>query len=360
MRGSARVLGASLLLTGLAAVFGAAVPSTHAASATLPAATTAPKVVQSNWYWYQQESNAPVSGIDLPEPSGVPAQRLAVANKGGRGAADPDAPTKETFLAFDLGGAKPSDTVTAFSFTMKLDLTAPQVRTTQPVLRACIPVRTWENGTGGEPATSAPHVDCSDAIGAADGKFDAVASAYTFTIPSIAQSWVSSLNTGVAIRHKETYTTPYQLVFLPAAAVTAKFAYTPGSSPVLPPGDQPTPVEQAPPTDTSGGSLSGGLGGAPSVGSGTTTAPAATAPTPQLAPRPVAAGEGVGAAGSVPALGFWLVGAVALGALVLISLVVGDVAGGAPPAGPASPGARGSRLDQVLRARRTVLTLETR
>ncbi|MDX6284963.1 MAG: hypothetical protein QOG53_448 [Frankiales bacterium] len=363
MRRSAQFLIGALLLGGLTAGFGAAMPMTHASSATLPAVTGVQKVVQSGWYWYKQADAAAGTGVETaPEPSGVPKDDMAVAYTGGT-QDDRDQPSKETYLAFDLSGVPAGASISAFSFTIALDKKTAQLQRSAPSLIACLPERTWSNGPS-QPWVEKPSEDCSSTI-AAVGTANTKAGTYTFSIPAIAQRWISDVNTGVAIRHKpgtgSASTPPFQLNFAAPTSVTAALVYEPPvvSTPTDPSTVAPNPTEQVPPIDTSGtGSLTGGVGGAPSVDTGGVAAPS-LAPSPQLAPTPLASGRHVAPAASLPPVGFWLIGVLVLAALVLVSLVVGD-AGGVDLAGAPTGQGRGSRLDRVLRARRTALTLETR
>jgi hypothetical protein len=315
-------------------------------------------VVQSNWFWYHQADAASGTGLEvLPEPSGVPKDDLSVAYTGGT-TTDTTQPSKETYLAFDLSGLDPASTITSFTFTLTLDGAA-QVKTTTPVLIACAPVRNWNNGSG-TPWSEKPIDDCSTAI-AATGKADTKAGTYTFAIPSLAQSWLSDVNTGVAIRHDPVkQKAPFQLNFTGAAKVTATIAYQAPISAPPAPSDAFTPPVSDPGTST--GSL-GGTGIAPGLGAPTGAVPTVdlpSSPPVQLAPQqPVAASLRVGNASSMPSPGFWLVGLAILGFLVLVSLVIGDT-NTAPAAGQSRRPGRVSRLDQLLRSRRTSFTLEPR
>jgi hypothetical protein len=357
---------AALLLSGLTIALGAAMPMTPASSAVPASSPITTRVVQSAWYWYKQADAGAGTGVEAaPEPSGVPKNDTSVAYTGGT-TTDKDQPSKETYLAFDLTGVTAGASVTAFTFTIALDKKSPQLQTTAPALVACLPVRTWSNGLG-QPWVAKPAEDCSTAI-AADGKYDAKTRAYTFSVPSMAQVWISDSNTGVAIRHKTPAGTssaaPFQLNFAAPTAITARLTYEPAFVP--PPSDpttqQPNPTQQVPPTDTSGsgtGTSGSGLGAISGPSDTTGSVPAATTPTlapsPELAPKPVASGVHIAPAAAIPPVGFWLLGAAALAALALISLVLGDTSG----PDPAQPG-RDGRLDRVLRARRTPWTLEPR
>jgi hypothetical protein len=324
-------------------------------------AASGPKVVQSNWYWYHAADNAAGSGLEtLPEPSGVPSGDLSVAFTGGS-ILDATQPSKETYLAFDLSGIDPAATVTSFTFTVTLDGPA-QVKSTPPVLIACAPVREWNNGSA-TPWAQKPIDDCSTAI-AATGKFDTKTSSYSFAIPSLAQSWLGGVNTGVAIRHDPVkQKAPFQLNFTGPATVKSSLAYAAPATTTSLPSDTTANTPPASSTGSSTGSL-GGTGSTPTLGTPGVTSPTVASPAsppPQIAPQaqPVVAVPHIGPASSMPSTGFWVLGAAVLGFLVLVSLVLGDTTV-APAAGPTGKPGRMSRLDQVLRARRTSLTLESR
>jgi hypothetical protein len=331
-----------------------------------------PKVVQSNWYWYHQAQAAEGTGVEaLPEPSGVPNGDLAVTYTPNGTPRDPNEPSKETLLAFDLSGWPRDATVSTFSFTVKLDGPA-QVKASQPALIACLPQGLWRNGAG-DPYVDKPGIDCSSTISSA-GRYDAASATYTFAIPAIAQRWISDVNTGVSIRQAAPAsgsTQPFQLTFTGPDTVTASGSYTP-AAPVtdeVPPPTQPNPQAGTPAAPSNGGA--GSTGGLTSTGALDATTPAAggtaaaapqVAPTPQLAPASSALPH-IGKASSAPSIGFWLFGLALLVLLTLVSLALGDVAG-APAAGSAAPARRGSRLDRALRHRRLSatrsLTLEPR
>ena len=328
-----------------------------------------PKVVQSNWFWYRQAQAAEGTGLEvLPEPSGVPAGDLAVTYTPNGTPRDPNEPSKETLLAFDLSGWPKDATVSSFSFTLKLDGPA-QVKASQPALIACLPQGLWRNGAG-DPYVDKPGIDCSPTI-SSPGHYDAATTSYTFAIPAIAQQWVADVNTGVSIRQAPPAsgsTQPFQLTFTGPDTVTAAGSYTVAAPVADVPPAQPDPQAGVPADagsslGSSGGlSSTGGLSGTPTTGT-PGAVPPVVAPTPQLAPQPTAALPAFGRAGSTPSLSFWLFGLALLVLLTLVSLVLGDVAG-TPAATTASPTRRGSRLDRALRTRRLSatrsLTLEPR
>jgi hypothetical protein len=319
-----------------------------------------PKVVQSNWFWYRQAQAAEGTGVEvLPEPSGVPTGDLAVTYTPNGTPRDPNEPSKETLLAFDLSGWPKDATVSSFSFTLKLDGPA-QVKASQPALVACLPQGLWRNGAG-DPYVDKPGIDCSSTIASA-GRYDAASSSYTFSIPAIAQQWVSDVNTGVSIRQAAPAsgtTQPFQLTFTGPGTVTAAGRYTVAAPieavPPTQPNPQPgTPADPGSNAGSSGTLGTGGLGGAPTTGT-PGVAPPVVAPTPQLAPQPTAALPHFSRADSKPSLDFWLFGLALLVLLTLVSLVLGDHAR-TPAAASAGPTRRGSRLDRALRHRRLSTT----
>ena len=295
----------------------------------------------------------------MRSPRTVPPRPKSSSPTGTGTTSDSTQPSKETYLAFDLSAIDPASSITSFSFTLTLDGAA-QLKTTPPVLIACSPVRTWSNGEG-TTWFDKPTDDCSTAI-AATGKPDTAKGTYTFDIPSMAQSWLGGVNTGVAIlQDPKKQTTPFQLNFEGPAKVTAKLSYTPPLTATY----QPPPPASVPPPVSSGATPAGPVGGvgtSPSLGVPTTTNPTVAAPPPvQVAPSivPAATVRHIPPAGSVPSVGFWLVAAALLGLLVFVSRVLGDTT--APAAGATvTTRTRTSRLDQVLRARRNSFTLEPR
>src|SRR2546423_7581642 len=190
---------AAMLLVGLAAMLDAAMPirAAHGVPSAAGDVTVSPRVIQSNWFWHKQADGA--TGTDLqdkiPEPSGVRPGDLAVAYTPGGANGDATAPSKETYLAFDVSGISPDAVLTSFTFTMPLDGAA-QLTTTPPSLTACLPTRGWANGQG-DPYSQKPVDDCTSTI-AAKGQYDATTAAYTFAVPAIAQQRISDINYGVA------------------------------------------------------------------------------------------------------------------------------------------------------------------
>ncbi len=354
MRTSTQGLIAAALLGGLASIGSAAAPAAHADDAV----SVQPKVIQSNWFWYHQAQRGEGTGVEvLPEPSGVPTGDLAVAFTPGGTPQDHNEPTKETLLAFDLSGWPKGASVSTFSFTLKVDGPA-QAKTLQPDLIACLPQGLWSNGAGA-PNTDKPAIDCSTTI-SSPGRYDTTTASYTFSIPAIAQRWLSDVNTGVSIRQatpKSGPTQPFQLTFTGPSTVTAEASYVPSVAvPTTPPSAESNPAPVAPVGAGSGDTGStGSLGGTTDLGTSagppTGGAPASPQPAPEVAAQPTAAVPRIGKAGSMPSLGFWLFGGGLLVLLALVSVVLGDQT---ETPSPTAPGRhrRGNRLDRALRAHR--------
>jgi hypothetical protein len=312
-----------------------------------------PAVIQSNWYWAKSTDplqsvtiGTPLEGVS--EPSGVPSGDLAVAWVD----TSSTEPNKETYLAFDQNALTSVSKVSSFKLTVFLDSASPQVQTTPPLLIACLPQRLWNNGDGDDVANK-PTDDCSNA---AKGRYDTKAKSYSFTITKYAQAWVDDVNTGVAIRQSPDQTTPFQLTFKDGKAVRAAMAFVPvvvQRGPVSQPPAPQSPQQPAPPVSqpvgsTGSGGLTGGLGAGSVAPPSTPVQPVQPA---QVAPPSTvtqASIRHVAAASNMPGTGFWLAAAGLLVLLVVIYVVVADN-GGRPVAAVRRP----SRLDKVLRQRRT-------
>src|SRR3954447_14790287 len=336
MRRWLRLLAAALLAAGAAMLL---LPGGTAA-----AAATKVGVVQQSWFWQNayEQANPPVAQTPpATEPSGVPDGDLAVAYTGN---ADKSS-SKMTALSFDMSAVPAGSTIDAFTFSLTIDPapTATSFDAQSAAVVACPPTRSWPAVLGGD-YTDQPTVACTHKVTPT-----VAGSTYTFKIPAIAQSWVDDQNLGIAIlADPDTSAAPFQLVFGSAKDVKADISFTPATSGGSSPGN--TTGSGSVVVPASGGSTDGAGGPvAISVPPATTTQPA-TAPV--VAASPAQANPGVVAlaaaktAPSNPTKAFWAAGLV-LGALLLLaSLVLGDPA-------PVAPTAAGSRLDQVLRTRRT-------
>ena len=336
MRRWLRLLAAVLLAAGAAMLL---LPGGTAA-----AATTKVGLLQQAWFWQNayEQANPPVAQTPpATEPSGVPDGDLAVAYTGNTDKSS----SKMAALSFDMSAVKAGSSVDGFTFSLTLD-SAPSATSfdaADAAVVACQPTRSWPAVLGGD-FTNQPTVDCAHKVTPTVS-----GSTYTFKIPTFAQTWIDDQNLGVAIlADPDGAAAPFQLVFSGAKNTKADISYTPAT--------------------TGGGSASGGTtsGGSVSVpaASGSTgdagapasvTVPPATTTQPATAPV-VAASPAVASpallpvarktAPAIPTKAFWAA-ALVLGAVVLLaSLVLGDPT-------PVAPTATRSRLDQVLRGRRT-------
>ena len=340
MRRWLRLLAAVMLAAGAALLL---LPSGTAA-----AATTKVSVLQQSWFWQNayEQANPPVAQTPpATEPSGVPDGDVAVAYTGN---ADKSS-SKMTALSFDVSSVTSGSSVEAFTFSLVLD-SAPAATSfdaASAAIVACQPTRSWPAVLGGD-YTDQPTVSCAHKVTPTVS-----GSAYTFKIPAIAQGWVDDQNLGVAIlADPDSAAAPFQLVFSSARDVKADISYAPavtgsGSSSSGSAGASTGAV--TPPTGT--GSGSGAASGPvdvsvpPATTNQPVAAPVVAAGQPAAAPaaRPVAAAK---TAPSIPTKAFWAAGLVLGAVLLLASLVLGDPT-------PVAPTAAGSRLDQVLRTRRT-------
>ena len=312
------------------------------------AASNTPGVLQASWFWQSayEQANPPVAPPTTPptEPSGVPDGDLAVAYTGAQDSAGNKTPAKMTAIAFDTAGLTAGTSIQSFTFALTLDTqpTATNFAQQDAKIVACLPTRGWPATLpkGGD-YTDEPTYDCGTAV---EPKVNG--NVYTFSIPTIAQTWVDDQNLGVVVVPDPKNTTaPFQLVFSGPKTIKASVAYTPGTP-------LPTEPPPPPPTDNGGGvtnpqpATGGSVPGPVTLPGGTTSAPPASAPvlaspTPTVSATPVAA---IRPASSAPSAGFWLAAAILGVFMLLVSLVLGD------PASPVAVGGR-SKLDNVLRER---------
>jgi len=339
MRRWVRLLAAVLLAAGAALLL---LPGGTAA-----AAATKVSVLQQSWFWQNayEQANPPVAQTPpATEPSGVPDGDLAVAYTG----SSDKSSSKMTALSFDVSAVPAGSSVQTFAFSLVLD-SAPTATTfdaASAAVVACQPTRSWPAVLGGD-YTDQPTVSCAHKVTPTVN-----GSTYTFKIPAIAQGWVDDQNLGVAIlADPDSAAAPFQLVFSSAKDLKADISYTPGatsggSSSGSSAGSGSGVVAPAP-----GGSTGGGASGPvnvsvpPATTSQPVTPPVVAASQPAAAPAavPVAAAK---TAPAIPTKAFWAAALVLGAVLLLASLVLGDPT-------PVAPTAAGSRLDQVLRSRRT-------
>ena len=316
--GAKRVATASMLAALLTPAL--AVPALAVATSSDEATA---QVASSAWFWKHVASAAgtPADPLSAQEPSQVPAGDLAVA-------ADVQGqPTKETFLAFDLGGVPSQAQLTSVSLRMPLDPAATQMGQTQQSLRACVPTAGWPSGAGNDWSRK-PNENCDVQT---KMSYDATTSTYTFDLGALADALLAPDATGVAIGPAPTTAaaaSPYQLVFKPATAVTLAVAWTLPASASATTGSpsQPTDARVVAPVPVS-----------PVVGPSVVTMPATPSQLPVVAgdAKPVHVARAATAAFPVPSPdalpgGFLL--AVVAGALVIAALAALLHESGAEPA----------------------------
>lgn len=242
-----RVRPAGLLLGGIgllsavgSVVIGLAAP---AGAQTGGPVTVKVAVSQSDYFWREQLTNVAGQGAAPPQrasdPS-VPSGDLAVAGPEGpdgtqtapsQSTPTQTGPEKETYLAFDLSAIPVGATIDTFRLTLPVDPAGQNVNVSGQEMVACAPQGDWSAGSGADSFSSKPADQCAakpPALAAADsGK------AFSVDITPIAQQWVQAgaLNFGVAITdNPANNSTPYQVVFGPAAkltGLTATVTYTP-------------------------------------------------------------------------------------------------------------------------------------
>src|SRR3954449_465803 len=149
----------SRLGVGLSLAVGAAV-SVLAGTPAVLAASAAPHVSQTNWFWREQQSNVGGTGVAPPAPAPdptVPAGDLAVAGPTNKQGAD-----KESYVEFDLSAIPTGSTLTSFTVTVPLDPHAHQgfAPGRLPTVVACAVNTSWAGGDGAESFSGKPADDC--------------------------------------------------------------------------------------------------------------------------------------------------------------------------------------------------------
>lgn len=347
-----RIVPRLLVLSTLTLVAVPVVPLTASAESASEAASTGAYFWQgklpSTFTLGGQTQPNPANGQDT-DADGVAREDLAVA------VTQPGQSDKESFLLWDLLELTENDTITKFVVTLPLTEKGPSQDSAQntfayggtPDLDICA-------SQGGFGPTDAgayevkPEVDGKKCVPA---KHDPAKKAYVADITTLASSWLTEANNGVAVVPADT-STAFQVVFQPADKHTAAIEFTKGEDPFAE-----VPFEEAPLTVDEGVSSDGGfdaggadLGGSFDSGlsSGSAESPIVDTalpaepvveggPAPDVAPaatQPVALQSVPGA----PPLGFWLLALLLGGLLLLVSMVTG--------AGPVPPAAR--RAGRVL------------
>lgn len=273
-------------------------------------------------------------GIDKPDVSpaappnvttiaadGVSTGNLAVAAQGGT-------EDKVSFLYFDVFNLPPGATIDKAVVSMKLVPLSPEdvsYNETPESVQACMAGDSGFAGDDGVGLANAPERKCTQF--SAKGTAGA-AGTYQWDVTSLAQTWLTGENDGLAFtRADESPGSNFQVVFGPAGTARLDLTYTP-AAPVVEPGPvvAPPPVDPgsvvAPPVTGFEPSEPVDLGGV--TDPGTVPAPTVTQPPalagPQVAAKPVALSTSLR-----PANAFWIAGLGLVVALVLVSLVLGDV-----------------------------------
>lgn len=340
-------------LIGAAAVACASLPVTGVGTAHADSAALAPS---NSAYFFSM-------GIDKPDASpaeppnltattadGVSAGHLAVAAQGGT-------EDKVSFLYFDLFNLPLGSTVEKAVVTMVLVPNAPPTdisfNNTPELVQACKAGDGGFANDDGDGLALAPTRLC-DAF-SAKGKAGAKAGTYQWDVTGLAQEWITGENDGVAFTRADSAPgSNFQVVFDLASTATLDVTY---AAPVVidpvvePPAFAPGPVL---PPDPSGGFAPGSGVDLGTVDQGGTVPDPTTNPAPQPAasPAPLAAAPVAISASLRPDIGLWLGGLALLLALVVVSLVLGDV-------GSTRAARRPSRLSLALADRQRLAPLQT-
>ena len=292
-----------------------------------PAVTTTVLLTQSTYFWREQPGAANVGGTPVAPPSPltdptVPSGDLAVA-----GPEVNNQPDKETYLEFDVSAVPTGSTITSFVVTLPVDQSSSAQSFTPsgmtPPIIACTPQGAWSGGAnGGQPLSGKPADQC--ATGAPKFTSKDGGKSYTADITSIAQGWLSGINTGVAVADDPANSqTAYQVVFGPSQAIsqlTGQVTYVPGSANTTlntPGANTTTPFDTVPPA-------AGNVALVPSTSPPEQTT-ATTAPT--TGPSKPLKNSALGAtsfAGAAPPGVFWVAAVLILALLLSASLVLGD------------------------------------
>jgi hypothetical protein len=287
--------------------------------------TTTALATQSTYYWHEQVQAINVGGTNVAPPTSltdptVPSGDVAVAGPEVNGQTD-----KEAYLEFDVSAVPAGSTITSFVVTLPVDPSGQSFTpggTTPPII-GCTPQGAWSGGAqSGQPFAGKPTDQCATnapKFTSKDGK------TYSADIASIAQGWVTGVNTGVAVADDpHNSQTAYQVVFGPGSAITqltAQMTYIPPSTSLNTPGaNTATPVESVPPGTVNVPLVPSGVSPsaqAPST-TPTTTVPGSNKPLKNSALR------NSSFASAAPPGVFWLAAVLVLALLLSASLVLGD------------------------------------
>lgn len=309
-------------------------------------------------------------GIDKPEQSPtqpppitqnntdmVAPDHLAVAVR------TPGRVDKLSFLSFDLASVPFDATITKAVVTVPL-ATEPGNTQTSPAaekVTVCMAGDEGFNGEDGANTSGAPSTLCDKFK--VVGKESADKKSYEFDVSTLAASWLTDANNGLALT-PSALTSPFQVVFKPMADATIALTFTAPVEDVVTDVVAPDTSVTTPDSGTgfsgSTGTFDAALPVPETGGFGAVESPvvdtALPAPAPQTmeAPAPAVAPTAVQNVALVkdvpltPAPSFWL-GMLAVAALLaLLSLILGD------SRIPAQSTGSGSRLSKALQQRETV------
>jgi hypothetical protein len=290
--------------------------------------TTQVLATQSTYFWAGQVGAQNVAGTDVAPPAPVtdptvPSGDVAVAGPEVNGQTN-----KETYLEFDVSAVPAGSTITSFVVTLPVDqssqaqsFTPPN---TQPPIIACTPNGAWSGGANGAQALAGKPSDTC-ATDAPTFKSKDGGKTYTADIVSIAQSWVTNVNTGVAVADDpHNSNTAYQVVFGDSTALsklTAQMTYVPGSNTTLdnPGANTNTPTETVPSETVNVPLVPSGVSPSEQAPSTTTPATVPSAGKPKGSALRAASYAGAGPPGV-----FWIAAVLIVALLFSASLVLGD------------------------------------
>lgn len=349
-----KVLRASAVFAaaGLAVPFWA-VPSAFAETASEAASVGA--------YYYSLGIDKPEQSPTQPPPitqnntDGVAPEHLAVAVR------TPGRIDKLSFLSFDLASVPFDATITKAVVSVPLADNSGgnmQMSPTPDKVKACMAGDEGFNGEDGANTAGAPSVLCDkfEVV----GKESADKKSYDFDISTLAATWLTEANNGMALT-PAALTSPFQAVFKPFAEAKIALTFTAPVEEVVTDVVAPDTSFTAPDTGTgfsgSSGTFDTALPAPDTGGFGAVESPVvdtalpAPAPAPMEAPAPAVAPTAVtpvAFAGDVPltpAPSFWLGLLGVAGLLALLSLILGDARVPATAAGSTT------RLSKALQQR---------
>ncbi len=337
---------------------GLAVPLWAAPASAETATDTASSAAYFNRAGISQPPGAPAAPPNLvAEADGVGPTNLAVAAQGGE-------EDKVSFLFFSLSALPLDATITKAVLRVPLvaaDNANVRVNADPAQVVACKILGSGFSEEDGTDLALAPDRDCPAFAAQATQEGES----YVFDITALAASW-AEVNDGLALTRKPEGGGNFQVVLNRAATLDVEFTAPPAAETgALDGGGTAFDPGVAAGTADLGGGFSGGTSesfadagsGSADLGGGLSavTAPLTTPGLPET-PAPATAGDApvvaapvsapVGLAESLaPTAGFFLAALLLVGALVFLSLVMGD------PRVPVAGAGRTSRLSQALSAR---------